>query len=512
MFHKAISFLFAALIFLGSATSLTAFAQEQATDGLQAVVSAREYIQVDKNIIFNAARSFNPAPERPVSFAWDFGDGSTSGRGEEVAHVYHKPGMYDVELTMQVGAERDRVSFPLFVFQELTLLVTDDIAHEEAIAALSASMREQGNLLAVARGFDATIGLLTEEGAISAALGKERDAFQAADTVIVWGHGASGLHGLTRYMQESTTDIDMQEKHIVIITDSSLDALARIARGSFMILQPQQILLTRSDALRDIVLNGISDETPTDLIAQAIPHRIIASGAEDFSFFTPLSFLINYLTAQGIPASVILLILMLPVIATIVAFLKQVVGITTFGVYTPSIVTLSFLTIGLQLGLMTLAVVLIASIAVRRLLRRYRMSYTPRMALVLSAVALAVLATIIALTYLTPLSDKTTIASLISTSIFPMLIMSTLAEKFVSIQTEKGARSALRLLGEVTLVAVICYLIVGEWEAFRTFMLATPELIFAFLAANIVLGRYTGLRISEYIRFKDIIHRTESEE
>jgi len=511
MFHKFISFFFAALIFLSSSAGFTALAQEGA-DSPQAVVSAREHVQVNKNIIFNATRSYNPTPERPVSFAWNFGDGSTAGRGEEVAHVYRDSGTYEVELTMQVGAERDQVSFPLFVFDEVTLLVTDDMAQEEAIASLADSMRQQGDLLAVARGFDATIGLFTEEGAISTALSADTAAFRAADDIIIWSRGASGLHGLTRFAQESEADIDLNTKQIVVITEGNLDALTRIARGVFATLQPEQILLTRPDALRDIVLGGVKSETPDALTTQAISHRVVTSGVEDFSLLAPLSFFINYLTAQGIPASVILLILMLPVIATIVAFLKQVVGITTFGVYTPSIVTLSFLTIGLQLGLITLAVVLIASIAVRRLLRRYRMSYTPRMALVLSAVALAVLATIVMLTYLAPLSDTATMAGLISASIFPMLIMSTLAEKFVSIQTEKGASSALRLLGEVTLVAVICYLIVGQWEAFRTLMLATPELVLVFLAANIVLGRYTGLRISEYIRFKDIIHRTESEE
>ena len=173
--------------------------------------------------------------------------------------------------------------------------------------------------------------------------------------------------------------------------------------------------------------------------------------------------------------------------------------------------TLSFLAIGLKLGIAVLFVVVVASILIRKILSRYRLAYTPRLAIVLTFVSFAIFGAIVLLTWLAPFGEYFRMSDLIAASIFPMLIMSTLAEKFVSIQTEKGARSAIRMFTELLLVSLACYLIVGEWIYFQTLMLAHPEIIFLFLLADVILGRFTGLRITEYIRFREVIKRTEEE-
>jgi hypothetical protein len=47
-----------------------------------------------------------------------------------------------------------------------------------------------------------------------------------------------------------------------------------------------------------------------------------------------MSYFVNVLINNGIPDNTIALLLLLPVIATVVAFMRQVIGITTFGIYT----------------------------------------------------------------------------------------------------------------------------------------------------------------------------------
>jgi hypothetical protein len=183
-----------------------------------------------------------------------------------------------------------------------------------------------------------------------------------------------------------------------------------------------------------------------------------------------------------------------------------VVGITTFGVYTPSVITLSFLVLGATLGLVILLVVIGASLAMRQLLRRYRLAYTSRMAIVLTGVVLAIFVAVVGLAWFAPLSGG--LANL-GNYIFPILMIGTLAERFVSVQNEKGTYSAIQLTLEVAGVALLCYFIVGEWNYFRTLMLATPELVILCLGLDVLLGRYTGLRFTEYIRFRDIIKESE---
>ena len=87
----------------------------------------------------------------------------------------------------------------------------------------------------------------------------------------------------------------------------------------------------------------------------------------------------------------ILLVLMLPIIVTVVAFMKQVVGIDTLGVYTPSILTLSFIALNLWFGLLIFVALLLIGGAVRHFLHRYRLLYIPRMAIILTFVSLTIL-------------------------------------------------------------------------------------------------------------------------
>ena len=127
--------------------------------------------------------------------------------------------------------------------------------------------------------------------------------------------------------------------------------------------------------------------------------------------------------------------------------------------------------------------------------------YIPRMAIVLTFVSLTIL-------FLMFLGAIFNISNIVSISVFPMLIMSTMVEKFVSIQSGKGLRKALTLVGEAVLVAIICFF-VAEWGFLKVFVLGHPEVIFLFLLANIALARFSGLRLLEYVRFREIIRHAE---
>ena len=511
MFAAAFFFFFAAPIFAAESeidSEIENFAaldeeMKPAAIELQAVVSADESVAVGGEVEFSAEYSANPFPERPAVFNWNFGDGSTA-TGEKVAHIFRTAGVFEITLEMRVGNETDTTQFEFFVFEKNILLLTDSLVNESKIEILAAAAREQNILLDTAWGVGESVGFFAGENALTTALQSKFETLRSTNLIILWTRGGDGMSALSSFAQKLNPPLDFSAKEIVVISDASLDSLATLARGSFATLAPREILLTRSDALRDIIFLEDPAATADLLDQQSVPFRVVDSGLEAFRITAPLSFLVNYLIASGIPASVILLVLLLPVIATIVAFLKQVVGITTFGVYTPSVLTLSFLAIGWKLGIIVLFVVVFASILIRKILHRYRLAYTPRLAIVLSFVSLAIFGAIVFATYFRE-------TDLITASIFPMLIMSTLAEKFVSVQTEKGSRSAIQMFGELLFVSLGCYLVVGEWSFLQTAILAHPEIILLFVLFDIILGRFTGLRITEYIRFHEVIKKSEEE-
>jgi hypothetical protein len=215
---------------------------------------------------------------------------------------------------------------------------------------------------------------------------------------------------------------------------------------------------------------------------------------------TNISPLITFFTSQGVPLSTVVLILMLPVIAAFIAFLRQVIGIKAFGIYTPLIITFAFLaTNGLRYGIAIFAAVILTGMLMRFALKPFRLLYLPRVAIMVTVVALTIL---LMLTF----GGSQQRTGLASVSIFPILIMILLVEKFVAVQIEKGDRAAIALTLETLAISVIGYFIASS-QMFSSFLVAYPWIVLLTIPFNIFLGKWTGLRLSEYIRFKDVIKK-----
>lgn len=212
------------------------------------------------------------------------------------------------------------------------------------------------------------------------------------------------------------------------------------------------------------------------------------------------NYIINYFLNQGVPFETIILILMLPIIASFIAFLRQVVGIKAFGIYTPLIITFAFLaTNGLKYGIAIFAAVIILGMLMRVVLKPFRLLYLPRVAIMLSIVAIGIL-------LMLTIGGNFKRTGLAAVSIFPILIMITLVEKFVAVQIEKGNKTAIILTLETLLISVCGYFIASSRLLIET-LTAYPWIILFTVPVNIFLGKWTGLRLNEYFRFKNIINK-----
>lgn len=215
---------------------------------------------------------------------------------------------------------------------------------------------------------------------------------------------------------------------------------------------------------------------------------------------------IEFAVLQGVPIETVTLILMLPIVVTIIAFFRQVVGIKAFGIYTPALVTFAFFGIGIdadnffkgmKYGISIFATVITIGTLSRIFLKRFRLLYLPRVAIVITIVSLSTLVILI----LGGLMQRTGLASV---SIFPILIMVALVEKFVSTQIEKGARTAVILSIETLIISLVCYTVVS-WSELVGFVQKYPWIVLGTIFINLLLGKWTGLRLSEYIRFKNVL-------
>ena len=213
-----------------------------------------------------------------------------------------------------------------------------------------------------------------------------------------------------------------------------------------------------------------------------------------------VSSIIQFFIQEGVPFETVILILMLPIIATFIAFLRQVVGIKAFGIYTPLIITFAFLaTNGLKYGIAIFLAVILAGMIMRFVLKPFRLLYLPRVAIMLTVVALSIL---IMLT----LGGNLKRTGLAAVSIFPILIMITLVEKFVAVQIEKGNKTAVILALETLLISIVGFYI-ASWPSLVNLLSVKPWIVLFAFPVNLFLGKWTGLRLSEYFRFKEILKK-----
>ncbi|MDD3190633.1 MAG: 7TM domain-containing protein [Candidatus Pacebacteria bacterium] len=216
-----------------------------------------------------------------------------------------------------------------------------------------------------------------------------------------------------------------------------------------------------------------------------------------------MSDLVKLIVNQHVDLNTVYLLLALPFIATLIAAFRQVVGVKSFGIYAPLVLTFAFWATDLKYGLTIFAVIFVTGTAVRYILKKMRLLYMPRMAIVLTVISIAILA-------LLAIGGHYRRFGLSSTSILPILIMITLIEKFISAQVEKGLRTATFLSVETLLISVVGYYIL-IWDVFYDFVLAHPFYIVVLLVINLLLGKWSGLRLSEYLRFRKVIKNVEND-
>lgn len=207
--------------------------------------------------------------------------------------------------------------------------------------------------------------------------------------------------------------------------------------------------------------------------------------------------LIQFSLEQGIPLETLRFLLLLPFVVTLIAFFRQVIGIKAFGIYTPTLIVFSFLVIGLKYGIAIYISVILISAIVRFIFKRLRLLSLSRIAITLTIVSFG-------LFFLLLFGASIQRTGFAAVSIVPLIIMIVLSEKFISAQMEKNTKIAFLISLQTLFISIITLYFIQT--AFLTEILfAHPWIILLTLPFNIFFGKWTGLRVSEYMRFRSLL-------
>ena len=215
--------------------------------------------------------------------------------------------------------------------------------------------------------------------------------------------------------------------------------------------------------------------------------------------------LVNYsllslpLQAQGVYR----ILFMVPIGAFIMLLLRNLVGVKTFGTFMPVLIALAFRETELIAGVALFAIVVSLGLLVRFYLERLRLLLVPRLTAVLILVVLL-------MALVSVVSNRLGIEVGLSVALFPMVIMAMTIERISVAWEERGPGLAIREAVGSLVVASIAYLAMS-WDRLEHFVFVFPEFLLILFAITLIIGRYSGYRLSELFRFRALVRETDKE-
>ena len=190
-------------------------------------------------------------------------------------------------------------------------------------------------------------------------------------------------------------------------------------------------------------------------------------------------------------------LLMIPIGALVMVFMRNIIGIDAFGTFMPVLIALAFRETKLFWGVVLFSLLVTLGLSIRFLLERLRLLLVPRLSAVLIVVVLLML-------LISLMSHKLGMETGLSVALFPMVIIAMTIERMSVVWEERGAADAMRAGFGSLIVAIAAYIGMGmPWLEHLVFTF--PELLLLVLAIVLLAGRYTGYRLLEIDRFKAMV-------
>jgi hypothetical protein len=189
-------------------------------------------------------------------------------------------------------------------------------------------------------------------------------------------------------------------------------------------------------------------------------------------------------------------IMLVPIGALIVVFLRVIIGLKTSGTFMPVLIAVAFVQTQLITGIIGFLLIVGTGLIIR--------SYLSKLNLLLVArISTVIISVILIISVFTVVAFKIGLVEGLTITFFPMIILSWTVERMSILWEEEGAKEVFIQGGGSLLTAVLVYIaMTNEIVRHLTFNFIGMQLII--MAVILVLGNYTGYRLSELRRFKPL--------
>lgn len=281
-----------------------------------------------------------------------------------------------------------------------------------------------------------------------------------------------------------------------------------VGQVSAQMVPPEATLSGELATPSGIVEKRVDEKTdltqPTGEVKSKLEKVLEDNPVGELSWQNFLRYAITQAVKNGVPVNTVVLILLFPLVVAMVAAARHLIGMRGAGILTPALLSVAFLATGVWAGVALFIMILLVTVVGRTLLKSLKLQYLPRVSLLLWVVSGGVFVTLL-------LASFAELGSLVSVGIFPILILMLLSETFIDIQQGRSGSEARALIFQTFTLAMISSFLLGS-EMVQRAVLLWPEMIFFGVALfDVFMGRYTGLRLSEYLMYRGVVKEDEEE-
>ncbi len=187
-------------------------------------------------------------------------------------------------------------------------------------------------------------------------------------------------------------------------------------------------------------------------------------------------------------------LLLIPIGALIVVIFRVLVGLRTSGTFMPVLLALAFIQTTLLTGILILVALVMAGLLIRTYLSRLDMLMVARISAVLIVV-------VFLMAGFSVMSHRFGLDQALTITFLPMVILAWTIERMSITWEEDGAKEVMIQGAGSLVVATIAFLVMTN-PVVEHLTYNFPELLLVVLGIILVLGQYTGFRLSELYRFR----------
>lgn len=253
---------------------------------------------------------------------------------------------------------------------------------------------------------------------------------------------------------------------------------------------PDNVVLWRQNAVSLLdVVGGNASQVSFSILRQTVPALQLARAEANDNG-------LGFLSLYQLPIeeqSMFRMLLLLPIGAMVVAFMRIIIGIRTSGTFMPVLIAVAFVQTSLIPGLVAFIFVVSLGLLMRGYLSALNL-------LLVSRISALIILVIFITTGISIVGYQMGFNTGMTVTFFPMIILAWTIERMSILWEEEGAREVLIQGFGSLFVAVLAYLAMSA-PIVNHLTFNFPELHLVVLGLILLMGQYTGYKLSELRRF-----------